>query len=289
MPSIPTPPATSLSTPSPTERPYSPIPTMASLTSRPLYLIVATSISPPLGIGLRGQLPWPPLKADMSFFKRVTTRPPLPPPPPRDPDSTTTAVKIQNAVIMGRKTWDSIPPKFRPLRDRINVVVSRSKTAQDLVEHACSEEVLLVTPNIADALSALEKLQWDGKVEVGKTFVIGGSEIYRTTMEQEGLIAPGQPLRTIQTQVRRTDGGEIDCDTFFPAALDGQTRDRLLGTGSRRVTAEEVEGWVGEELPQRGKGKIVENDADDAGEDLGDWLEQGELQIRVVGEEIVKK
>ena len=188
---------------------------------------------------------------------------------------------MKNAVIMGRKTWDSIPPKFRPLRDRINVVVSQSKTAQDLLGHSSSGDVV-VTPSLVDALSALEKLQSDGKVEVGKTFIIGGSEIYRAAIE-ESLTSPGLPLRIIKTQVRRRDGGEIECDTFFPAT-SGQTANRNSDTESRPVTAQEVEEWVGEELPQRGNGTIVKNG--DAAEDLGDWLEEGEMQIRVVGEEI---
>ena len=214
----------------------------------------------------------------MSFFKRVTTRPP-PFYTARDKES-----GIKNAVIMGRKTWDSIPPKFRPLRDRINVVVSRSKTVQDLLGHPNSEDVL-VTPSLTEAVSALEKLQSDGKVEVGKTFIIGGSEIYRAALE-ESLSSPGLRLRIIKTQVRRRDGGEIECDTFFPAT-PGQTGDRISETELRRVAAQEVEEWVGEELPQRGKGKIVKNG--DAAEDLGNWLEEGEMQIRVVGEETKKK
>ena len=62
------------------------------------------------GIGRDGSMPWR-LPSDMAYFKRVTTE--------REDDSAR-----QNAVLMGRKTWDSIPAKFRPLRDRINVVIS---------------------------------------------------------------------------------------------------------------------------------------------------------------------
>ena len=250
---------------------------MPSIRPQPIYLIVATSVCPPLGIGLRGQLPWPPLKADMSFFKRVTTRPPV-------PSKTKMDTKVKNAVIMGRKTWDSIPAKFRPLRDRINVVVSRSKTAQDLAGPSGSED-LLVTPTLPGAMSALEKLQSGGRVELGKAFIIGGSEIYRAAHE-DLLISNGVPLRIIQTQVRRTDGRAIECDTFFPIAL-GQVQLSDAGAEARRATAEEVEEWVGEQLPQRGKGNIVKSN--DNLEDLGDWLEEGEMQIRVLGEEIHKK
>ena len=250
---------------------------MPSIKARTIYLIVATSVNPPLGIGIRGQLPWPPLKSDMSFFKRVTTRPP--PHSDRNKD-----VKTINAVIMGRKTWDSIPPKFRPLRDRINVVVSRSKTTQDLVGHTSSTDVL-VTPNLPAAISALDEHCADGKIELGKTFIIGGSEIYRAAL-QELVISHSVPVRIIQTQVRRKDGAEIECDTFFPTTL-GQTQSGIHGTESRRATAEEVEKWVGEQLPQQGQRNIIKSS--DGVDGLGDWLEEGEMQIRVLGEEIKLK
>ena len=57
-------------------------------------------------IGSQGELPWR-LKSDMARFKTLT-----------EADGF-------NAVIMGRKTWDSLPDSFRPLPERINIVMSR--------------------------------------------------------------------------------------------------------------------------------------------------------------------
>ena len=57
-------------------------------------------------IGHQGDLPWR-LKSDMVRFKTLT-----------EADGF-------NAVIMGRKTWDSLPDSFRPLPERVNIVMSR--------------------------------------------------------------------------------------------------------------------------------------------------------------------
>lgn len=78
-------------------------------------LIVAATEE--LGIGLKSSLPWR-IPKDMAFFKQVTTAVPEGLKKPH----------AQNAVIMGRVTWESIPPKFRPLDNRYNIVVSRSPT-----------------------------------------------------------------------------------------------------------------------------------------------------------------
>lgn len=76
-------------------------------------LIVAATED--LGIGFQGTLPWR-IPKDMAFFKHVTTH------VPRDFNGPSG----RNAVIMGRVTWESIPPRFRPLPDRFNIIVSRN-------------------------------------------------------------------------------------------------------------------------------------------------------------------
>ena len=64
------------------------------------------------GIGLNGKLPWR-LKEDMKIFKRITTT----------IQNSDDKNKL-NAVIMGKNTWESIPLKFRPLSNRINIILS---------------------------------------------------------------------------------------------------------------------------------------------------------------------
>ena len=82
-----------------------------------LTLIVACTSSH--GIGKGGKLPWR-LAKEMAYFAKVTTSVPS---SSSSPASVTPQIK-RNAVIMGRNTWDSIPKKFRPLKDRVNIVVT---------------------------------------------------------------------------------------------------------------------------------------------------------------------
>lgn len=130
------------------------------------------------GIGKNSQLPWK-IPGDLKFFKELTCAVSLP--------------GRRNAVIMGRKTWESIPEKRRPLAERINVVVTRDDGYQlpDGVVRASS---------LDRALEALQEFQ------VEKCFVIGGGEIYRLALQH-----PRLSLVHI-TQVRSV----FDCDTFFP-------------------------------------------------------------------------
>ncbi|ORX48982.1 hypothetical protein BCR36DRAFT_404907 [Piromyces finnis] len=101
----------------------------------------------------------------------------------------------QNVVVMGRNTWESIPEKFRPMPNRINVVLSRNK------EYAKN-----LPKEVQCYLSLKECLENLSKQEHGTIFLIGGGQIYK-----EGIQHPSCENLFI-TNVK----GKYDCDTFFP-------------------------------------------------------------------------
>jgi dihydrofolate reductase len=70
------------------------------------------------GIGLHGTLPWPKLDRDLRFFSQITRSSVFP---------------YNSAVVMGRKTWESIPANVQPLPFRDNFVISTTYDA-DIIE-----------------------------------------------------------------------------------------------------------------------------------------------------------
>jgi len=140
------------------------------------------------GIGKDGQLPWK-LAGDMAYFKRVTLD---------TGDAPDAACARQNAVVMGRKTWDSIPAKFRPLAGRVNVVLSRSPASLQLPEG------VLAASSLPAALSSL-----DARADVARCFIIGGAAVYAEALQMPRL-----------SKVHRTlVHGVFECDAFVPATL----------------------------------------------------------------------
>jgi dihydrofolate reductase len=198
----------------------------------PLTLIVAAT--PTNGIGKNGALPWPMLKKEMAYFARVTKR---------VPTSTSTSSNVsnaegeqtkslpRNAVIMGRKTWDSIPPKFRPLKDRTNIVISSQERS---ALNGVTDDVI-VSSSILNGLSELEAAVQGGRAPaLGRAYVIGGARIYDAAMELE------QTKHVLLTRVAR----EYECDTFFPdleASKRWAKKDR-----------KDLEDFVGEEVVEGG-------------------------------------
>lgn len=144
-------------------------------------IVVAVDLE--LGIGRKGALPWQ-LPGDMKHFKELTTQ-------------TKTSSK-KNAVMMGRKTWESLPKKFQPLPDRINLVLSRNK-------NLVVPEGVLKAENFDEALSACHVYHLKDVVE--KIFVIGGAEIFKEAVRHPHC------RKIYLTQIL----AKFDCDAFFPA------------------------------------------------------------------------
>lgn len=110
-----------------------------------VILIVAVAKSNK-GIGKNNDLLWH-LPADMKIFKSETTGYP---------------------IITGRKNYESIPERFRPLPNRENIIISRQKLVYDGAE---------ICHNITDGIEIARKTGKD------KCFIIGGGQIYKLALE----------------------------------------------------------------------------------------------------------
>lgn len=132
---------------------------------KPIIQVVAC-LMPGFGIGNKGKLPWR-LKKEMKYFKEVTTK--------------TENPNKKNAVLMGRKTWLSIPPKFRPLPDRLNIVLSRSSPEWDSSE--LQDKGMILCNNINTAILKLNDPEEPYSSNVERIYIIGGGEIYNSTYD----------------------------------------------------------------------------------------------------------
>jgi len=122
---------------------------------KPLSIIVATEQTG--GIGINNSIPWK-IQRDILFFRNKTTY-------------TSSPDKV-NAVIMGRKTWDSLPNP--PLRKRLNIVISTTRVNKKTDED--SDEMYF---------STFEKAvkYCDESLSVESMFVIGGEQLYNYCMK----------------------------------------------------------------------------------------------------------
>jgi dihydrofolate reductase / thymidylate synthase len=129
-------------------------------------------------IGKNGLLPWNNISEDMNRFKEITT-------------NTKNKNKI-NAVIMGENTWNSLPKKFKPLKNRKNIILSRK------IFHRYNTKMI---NNINDALDYCIKNH-----HIENTFIIGGGEIYKQVINDSRLD------KMYITKINKN----IDGDIFFP-------------------------------------------------------------------------
>ncbi|OAY80338.1 putative bifunctional dihydrofolate reductase-thymidylate synthase [Ananas comosus] len=100
---------------------------------------------------------------------------------------------------MGRKTWESIPLKEKPLRNRFNIVLTRSGRFD-----IATEENVVTCASMTSALRMMASAPFCLTIE--KVFVIGGGEVLRDALNAPGCEAIH--LTNIETN--------IECDTFIP-------------------------------------------------------------------------
>jgi dihydrofolate reductase len=134
-----------------------------------MHVSAIAAVSKNMVIGKNNDLPWR-LPDDMKFFMETTKG---------------------HHVIMGRKNYDSLKDKYKPLPDRVNIVITRQ---QDFNAPGC-----VVLNDIDKAIDIAEAAGED------ECFIIGGAEIYKLAMP-----------RTNRLYLTEIDA-EIEGDTFFPA------------------------------------------------------------------------
>lgn len=179
---------------------------MATVKTPKISLIVATLL-PDLGIGFKGQLPWS-LKQEMKYFRKLTT--------------TTVNSNKKNAVIMGRKTYHSIPPRFRPLKGRLNIVLTRNKDklAEEMKSELDENTNLKVSSSLPHTLEML-KTSEDSIEEI---FIIGGAELYNQVMKENSDLIDFIYL----TEVRHPDRLEMDAFFNLDSKVWGKSPDTKL-------------------------------------------------------------
>ena len=156
------------------------------MTARPILVLIA-ALDRQRAIGRGGELLWHE-REDQRHFRAVTMGCP---------------------VIMGRKTWDSLPPKFRPLPGRRNIVLTR--------DAAWRAEGAEPAPSLAAALALV--------AITAKVFVIGGGELYALALPRADELV----LTEIDTTFDHAD-------VFFP------TFDKTTFTEVARETRSTAQG-----------------------------------------------
>lgn len=128
------------------------------------------------GIGFKNRLPWK-LSKEMKYFKELTIG------------------EKNNAVVMGRKTWLSIPEKNRPLPKRENIVLT-SRTVQ--TRPWVDSEVSFI-----NSLESIDHIY--GKYAFDNIWIIGGEKVYTEAIRSDMVDS------IFYTEIQ----SEFECDTFF--------------------------------------------------------------------------
>lgn len=144
-------------------------------------------------IGLNNTMPWH-LPEDLAHFKQLTSGSP---------------------VVMGRKTWDSLPERFRPLPGRTNIVVTRNADwqAEDVIRASSLEDALHIGAQHGDTVWVMggaqiyaQALPLADRVEVtvihqdfeGDAFAPELGDAWQAVQREDGISTKGLPYSFIR-------------------------------------------------------------------------------------------
>lgn len=124
------------------------------------------------GIGFKGTLPWPKIERDLRFFSQMTRSSIFP---------------YNSAVVMGRKTWESIPDNVQPLPFRDNYVISALNHPDDRAETDTDDGITFVANKKKPGVTFIRNLSEIQKYAMNYDVVwfIGGASIYEQLLTPE--------------------------------------------------------------------------------------------------------
>lgn len=148
------------------------------------------------GIGFKGQLPWS-LKSDMKYFRTKTIK------VIEDEN-----IQYINTVIMGSTTWNSIAESNKPLKNRINIIITRKplQSNNKFIIYTTWENLFKVLVEFNNKKHKINNKFY----KIQNNFIIGGESIYKLALHKLNIDS------IFTTEIY----SKIECDTFFPNIYD---------------------------------------------------------------------
>ena len=151
------------------------------------------------GIGFKNTIPWF-IRNDLKYFSKKTR-----------------GLTSNNAIVMGRTTWETIPKRFLP--GRKNIVLSRSLTQDDVPDKVRNKITILS--------SFQEMLDYFSEKNFEEVWIIGGTTIYEQFYQEHNCLID----KILITRILK----EYTCDVFFPDVSQD-----FIVTMSEKVTEEDT-------------------------------------------------
>ena len=149
---------------------------------------IIVAVDKKYGIAKNGKLPWH-IKEDLRYFSKVTQK-------TKDPHK-------MNAVIMGRKTWQSLKSI---LKNRVNIILSNTLNVDELYDDELYDDnVNKQVCRLAKSLdNAIQLCNENNDIET--IFIIGGTRVYKEALDRNLV------NKIYMTKIDK----DYECDTFFP-------------------------------------------------------------------------